>query len=58
MAQRPTPQAATIRRLIAALRDAEECMRDVAARLDFNTIGRSKFRLIRCADRANRAAGE
>jgi hypothetical protein len=46
------------RRLVRELEDAAACMADVANKLDFNTIGRSKWRLIRCYDRAVRAAAD
>ena len=52
------PTAPQLRRLTAALRDAQETMQDVAAVLDVTNIGRCKFRLIRASDRAATALRE
>jgi hypothetical protein len=60
MAQSPEPnhQARTIRQLRRELKRAAECMSDVAQKLDHTNVGRSKFRLLRCYDRAIRAAAD
>ena len=46
------------RRLRRELQYAAECMSDIAAKLDFTNLGRSKFRLLRCYDRAIRALSD
>ena len=48
----PTPTERASARLRRELVRAQNCMREVASVLDHNNIGRCKFRLIRCADRA------
>ena len=52
----PDQPSRLIKRLQRELDRASDCMRSVASLLDYNNIGRSKFRLIRGADRAQRAA--
>lgn len=54
MARKPTrrPTMALVRRLLAALRDAHDTMRDVAQRLDVTTVGQAQWDLMRGADRA------